>query len=196
MNSSAVVPGGIAADNNCLEAKNGSHKGYTGRHNTRGLPQSQKYIGQMADWIEHCSINDTEFGTLLNPDVHCNFHYTAVWKMICAPISPLTIVFSESTGGIVIIASQFLLNELAAQEVQIEETVVEYKKAARGWLKEYKAMVKSHKGIEGMTFDELCGVDKKRARLDGLVLFTFLLPSLMSCIYKIFTAACMILVSF
>jgi len=176
MNSSAVVPGGIAADNNCLEAKNGSHKGYTGRHNTRGLSQSQLYIGQMADWIEHCSITDTEFGTFLNPDVHCNYHYTAVWKMLCAHISPLTIVFPESTGGIVIIASQFLLNELAAQEVQIEETVVEYKKAARGWLKEYKAMVNSHKGIEGLTFDELCGVDKRKGTAGWARSFYFLTP--------------------
>ena len=171
MNSLATVPGGIAADNNCLEAKNGAHKGYSGRHNVgRGLPQAQKYIGEMAKWVENCSINSTEFGELLNSDVHCMFHYNAVWKMWQAEISPLTIVFPQRGGrqtGIVIIASQFTLNSVRAEATMTVQgganqmTVAEYKEEVKERLKNFKAMVKNNTGVEPLDFDELCGVNKK-----------------------------------
>mmetsp|Transcript_71308 Transcript_71308/g.140047 ORF Transcript_71308/g.140047 Transcript_71308/m.140047 type:complete len:220 (+) Transcript_71308:574-1233(+) len=171
MNSLAAVPGGIAADNNCLEAKNGAHKGYSERHiAVRGLPQAQKYIGNMADWVESCSINSTKFGKLLNSDVHCMFHCNAVWKIRQAEISPLTIVFPQRGGsqtGIVIIASQFTLNSVRAEATMTVQgganqmTVADYKEEVKERLKNFKAMVKNNAGVEPLDFDELCGVNKK-----------------------------------
>jgi hypothetical protein len=178
MNSMATVPGGIAADNNSLEAMNKAHKSWIKRHYpSPSPPMCQEYVDQLVHWVSEKSLGSSSFGKQLNDDVHRNFHYEAVNRMLLAEISPLTITWPQSGGsGIVIIMSQFTINELAANDPPIEKTPRAYKAAAAGWLAEYKALVKNHKGLAILDFDQVCGVNSQKGTAGFARTFYYLTP--------------------
>jgi hypothetical protein len=177
MNSKAEVPGATPPDNNNLESFNGKHKIWMVRW-SMSSPTAQIYIGDLAKWVESCSIRDTEFGEFLNTDVHSNLFYAAVQRMIEAPISPLTVTYPQSprSDGIVIIASQFTLNELLENDKKIEETPRALKTAAGGWHKEYKDFVSGKKPLTGLSFDQLTGVQKSLGKAGWSRAFYYLTP--------------------
>jgi hypothetical protein len=181
INSHAIVPGGIAADNNSVEAVNSAHKKHMFEHNQH-KPQVHLYVDYLAAYVQQRSYNSTEFGSNLNVDVHSNEFYASVFSMLNADISPLTITW-ERAKGVVVIISQFTINFLwdLFGEKGTKRTNVSIKRGAVGWLKQFEAMVKDPKTMKTIsggscTFQDLCGVDKRSGYAGWARAFYFLTP--------------------
>lgn len=107
VNHIADVPGGMPDDTNSVEATHRNHQLFDKNIRFDG----DRYIGLLAKWIEHKSVNDMGFGVLLSQPVCCKSFFVAVRDMIDSPISPLTVCF-HGTHGRLVCASQRTLNNL------------------------------------------------------------------------------------